>query len=220
VIVRASATPTPKNDDLGGEAVYEKSIGGVLQIETENGESGSGFLIGPHGYGITAAHVVIKNGAAAAGGRAKILGSWVPFRVIHVFTNNDFCSVDDIALIKLASPVPGAHPLPIADSSTVKVGAQVFIIGNSLGGGTCFVTGIISDTNRKGRFMTDANVNPGNSGGPVLNKKAEVISVHVGGAMADAAAGIRAAGMKYDIPINYVKNLIKDFEKRSIHVVF
>ena len=83
----------------------------------------------------------------------------------------------------------------------------MYLIGNSLGEGTCITSGIISDKDRYvgdlsyPYIMTDASANPGNSGGPLLNEMGELIGVLV--------AGITSAkGMNYAIPVNMVNEFL------------
>lgn len=80
------------------------------------------------------------------------------------------------------------------------------MIGNSLGGGTCITSGIVSDRRRtlegKARLMTDCAVNRGNSGGPVFNEAGEVVGTIV-------AVTTAAEGMNYAIPADVVLAYIK-----------
>jgi putative serine protease PepD len=94
----------------------------------------------------------------------------------------------DLALIKVDPSGLGLHALKVADSATVKVGQTVYAIGNPYGLSETLTTGIVSALNRQisapdgapitGVIQTDAALNPGNSGGPLLNSHGEVIGVN------------------------------------------
>lgn len=211
-----------------GERVFEMNINAVLEIRANCG-SGSGFLINHSGYGITNTHVVAdEKGNISSGLKAKVAGEWVSMKVITTY--GEPSSLDDIALIKLDRVPTMAKPVTIGDSSKVKTGQSIYIIGNSLGKGICLVGGHVSDANREGFIMTDANANPGNSGGPVFNQDGLCISVHDKGELSEVVTsitgvsergglvgsqvGIKAAGMKCSIPINHVKKLVAATERK------
>lgn len=117
----------------------------------------------------------------------------------------------DIALIKIS----GKQKFPVAplgNSSEVQVGEWVAAFGNPYGHGHTMTKGIISakgrdiaELNRFPFLQTDASINPGNSGGPLVNSKGLVIGVN-------SAIDARAQGIGFAIPIDDVKNVIKDLE--------
>ena len=208
-----------------GEKVFEKNHTAVLEIGCDSG-SGSGFIINGQAYAITNTHVVCDDqGKVCSGLKARLQGGeWVPLKVIKCFGAP--CTLNDIALIRLDRMPRNSTYVRLGNSEVVKNGQQLFAIGNSLGKGTCIVAGIVSDSNRGGFIMHDAPANPGNSGCAVFNKTGEVISVHDAGEFADEVVsvtgqqgdklvgrriGIKAAGMKYSIPINHVKKLIAEY---------
>ena len=117
----------------------------------------------------------------------------------------------DIALIKITSKqkFPVA---PLGSSADVEVGEWVAAFGNPYGHGHTMTKGIISakgreigELNRFPFLQTDASINPGNSGGPLVNSKGLVIGVN-------SAIDARAQGIGFAIPIDDVKNVIKDLE--------
>ena len=193
----------------GGVDVFESSVGGVLEITwSANGclFSGSGLLITKDGYGITNAHVVVDDrNNAVANVNVSVAGKKVTARVVGIGTpsgERDYGRGDDLALIKLNTVPSGAKVLEFENYSNVRTGEAVFVIGNSLGYGTCITRGIVSDRRRnvdgRPRLMTDCATNGGNSGGPVFNEQGKVVGVHVSAALLND--GEHADGMKYEIP--------------------
>jgi S1-C subfamily serine protease len=142
------------------------------------GGSGSGFLITPDGYVLTNSHVVESGGAVQlrfdddSRCDARIVG-----------TDPD----TDLALVHLGAPRALPH-LELGDSTQLRVGQVAIAIGNPLGLGHTVTTGVISALGRSLRaasgrsidnvIQTDASLNPGNSGGPLLDTRARVIGVN------------------------------------------
>jgi S1-C subfamily serine protease len=145
------------------------------------GGVGSGFVFDKMGHIITNAHVIkdaIKVVVTFLDGRsynAEIIGS-------DEFT--------DIAIIKVNADLILLHPLPIGDSSNLKVGEQIAAIGNPFGLSGSMTSGIVSQLGRllpsdtdvrysiPDVIQTDAAINPGNSGGPLLNMRGEIVGIN------------------------------------------
>lgn len=177
---------------------YSAAVSGVVQaardgvvglrVEQARGRSGagSGFLVTPDGYLLTNHHVV--DGART---------------VVAVFEDGgergaELVGVDpdtDLALLRVAGSAPPAH-LRLGDEAALRVGQVVVAIGNPHGLGHTVTSGIVSALGRtlrarNGRLIdrvvqTDASLNPGNSGGPLLDTGAAVVGVNtaiIGGAM-------------------------------------
>mgnify|MGYP002797123945 FL=1 len=164
--------------------------------------SGSGFVI-EGGYAITNAHVVAEGGTPAERIEAYACGKTFTAVIVEVGTKK---FGDDLALLKLAGAPAELKAVKFAEEDEIKNGQTLFVIGNSLGGGTCITSGIVSDRRRtlegKPRLMTDCAVNRGNSGGPVFNDRGEVAGVIV-------AVTTTAEGMNYAIPVDVVQKFIK-----------
>jgi S1-C subfamily serine protease len=168
---------------------------------------GSGFVIDKAGHIVTNYHVV--RGANS----------------IHVsFSNNErikarTVGVDpstDIALLKVDVRSRALRPLPLGDSNAVRVGDQVIAIGNPFGLDRSVTAGIVSAVQRRIEapnrlsishvIQTDAALNHGNSGGPLLNAQGRVIGVNAQIETGGASQG--NVGIGFAIPIDTVKNVV------------
>ena len=195
-----------------GVDVFNKNVNGVLEVMTST-SSGSGYLISNDGYAITNSHVVaLDSGKPYHTCKVKVGGVVVAATIVAMGTENKamHCTNSDLALLKLSRVPRNATPLQFARGE-VKTGERIFVIGNSLGAGTCITSGIISDNNRNGQLMYDCPTNPGNSGGPVFNYKGEVIGTHVASLKPH---DIAVQGMNFAIPTSAVKRFI-DQVRRS-----
>jgi len=156
-------------DDFSG--IVENSVKSVVTIRTDIGQ-GTGFIISDEGFIVTNAHVL-------AGGRTINAITYE-----QEIINAEFIGFEpnlDIALLK----IPGNHDvLELADSDDVQIGEKVIAIGNPLGLQFSVSQGIVSGVERAGineleaYIQTDAALNPGNSGGPLINKDGEVIGIN------------------------------------------
>src|SRR3990172_9552627 len=140
---------------------------------------GSGIILDTDGHILTNYHVV--NGAGS---------------VTVTFSDETTVKADvvgkdpgnDVALIKVESGLSELKPAKLGDSSAIKVGSIVAAIGNPFGLDGTFTTGVISGLDRtltssadgrpiRGLLQTDAAVNPGNSGGALINANGEIIGI-------------------------------------------
>ncbi|MGM9609415.1 MAG: S1C family serine protease [Eubacteriales bacterium] len=198
----------------GGADIYEKCIGGVLEIKSifdDCASAGSGLLISGDGYAITNTHVVTNNALPAKKVTAKIAGETVAARIVALGDKQGGSgSGVDLALLKLERVPRGATVIQLGDFEKVRIGEPVFVIGNSLGCGTCITSGIVSDKLRNveghNLMMTDCAVNPGNSGGPIFNTAGTAIGVIVSGIDS-------AEGMNFAIPASTVEAFLQNCGK-------
>lgn len=158
------------SDEQTNIRVYQVAAPAVVSIQAERG-AGSGTIIDSSGLVLTSAHVVrnSKNVTVTLSDKRKVRGQ------VIASTRNP-----DLALIRLQNVSGNLPSISIGSSSQIQVGQRAFAIGNPFGrfAGT-LTTGIISriDGDRK-LVQTDAALNPGNSGGPLLNSKGELIGVN------------------------------------------
>src|SRR3989441_4363418 len=169
--------------------------------------AGSGFVIDPRGYILTNFHVV--EGAQSI---EVVLGdqSHHPAKYIGADQRND------VALIKIDPKGKHLSALPLGDSGAIQVGQKVLAIGNPFGFQSTLTTGVVSALGRTVQtsqttfideaIQTDAAINRGNSGGPLINSHGEVIGIN----SAIYTPTGTTAGIGFAIPINTAKNIAND----------
>ena len=169
--------------------------------------AGSGFVIDPRGYILTNYHVV--EGAQTI---EVVLGdqSRHPAKFIGADQRND------VALVKIDPKGKPLVALQLGDSSTIQVGQKVLAIGNPFGFQSTLTTGVISALGRtvqtsqstfiEEAIQTDAAINRGNSGGPLINSRGEVIGIN----SAIYTPSGTTAGIGFAIPINTAKSIATD----------
>jgi S1-C subfamily serine protease len=151
--------------------IIEDSIKSIVTIRTEVGQ-GTGFIITDQGYIVTNLHIL-------SGGKTikAINYEQDTFQTELIGYDQNF----DIALLKIKGEY---KKLKFADSDKILIGEKVIATGNPLGLQFSVTEGIVSAINRKGinnieaYVQTDAALNPGNSGGPLINKAGEVIGIN------------------------------------------
>jgi len=169
--------------------------------------AGSGFVIDPRGYILTNYHVV-----AGAQSIEVILGDKTrsPAKFIGADQRND------VALIKIDPKGKQLTALPLGDSSTLQVGQKVLAIGDPFGFNSTLTTGVVSALGRTVQtsdttfiddaIQTDAAINRGNSGGPLIDTHGEVIGIN----SAIYTPSGTTAGIGFAIPINTAKLIAND----------
>ena len=191
---RGASRQTVANTALSASQVYQQDSPGVVAITATTAagqDKGTGIVLNSEGLILTNDHVV--QGATAM--QVSVDGSASDSRPATLVGEE---ANDDLALIKVDPAGLGLKPLTLADSSKVQIGDQVYAIGNPYGLEETLTKGIVSALDREisapdgakitGVIQTDAALNPGNSGGPLLNDQGEVIGVNSQIA-SDAASG-------------------------------
>ena len=212
--VAPAAPKTAAKREWSGEQIYDHAIKTVVEIYAQkNGQAGtfcsSGFVISEKGFVMTNAHAVLDDvGQLCEKIYIKTSTDGRTYSAKPVAVGKPHGNGDGVDLCLLYVPDFHVDPNEFGDMSKVRNGQKVYLIGNSLGAGTCITSGIISDKERamKGLsypyIMTDAAANHGNSGGPLYNEYGEVIGVLV--------AGVDGAkGMNYAIPANVAEEFIR-----------
>jgi len=167
--------------------------------------AGTGFIIDEAGYILTNHHVIEtadRINVRLADGRT--------LRAERVGSDPD----TDIALIKVTSPRPLPHA-PLGDSDSLRVGEWVLAIGNPLAYEHTVTVGVVSFMGRKlfdsslDRYIqTDAAINFGNSGGPLINARGEVIGIN-------AAISSRASNIGFAVPINQASAILPQLRDKG-----
>lgn len=180
------------NQPLTLEQLVGRTVTSIVQIRTSTGQ-GSGFLLDSSGLIVTNQHVV---GSAFSVKVRLYDGSIVNGRVLR----RDATS--DAALVKLEGDVSDVSGLPICHTDVVRVGQSVVAIGNPLSYSNSVTQGIVSGFRRnpsRRLIQTDTAVNPGNSGGPLLNREGAVIGI-----VTEKIASEGIEGLGFALPIGEV----------------
>jgi len=173
--------------ERAGPSVAAVQVSGQPNNRDAQLGSGSGFLFTPDGYLLSNSHVVRAGGnERPAGKRHRVsLSDGREFDARWVGDDPD----TDLAVLRIDGMSRGSlAPLPLGRSATLKRGEIAIAIGNPLGFEHTVTAGIVSALGRSMRsgsgrlipdvIQTDAALNPGNSGGPLLNSRGEVIGVN------------------------------------------
>jgi putative serine protease PepD len=207
------------DDEAINVRVYRQASPAVANILTKATEydffmdpvpiegAGSGFVIDDKGYILTNFHVVQE-----AQSIEVVLGdqSRYPAKFIGADERND------VALVKIDPKGKHLVALPLGDSSALQVGQKVLAIGNPFGFQSTLTTGVVSAIGRTVQtsqttfideaIQTDAAINRGNSGGPLINTRGEVIGID----SAIYTPSGTTAGIGFAIPINNAKRIAHD----------
>jgi putative serine protease PepD len=210
-----NGSPTADSNGLTPGDIYRQTYQGVVEITVsspqqtpmgnqESQAQGSGFVIDSDGHIVTNEHVVDNADSVS-------VRFWNGNTYKATVIGSDPST--DLAVIKVDAPQSVLHPLTLADSSNVKVGDAVVAIGSPFGLEETLTGGIVSAVHRQMQapndftindsIQTDAAINHGNSGGPLLDSSAQVIGVNA------QIAGQTGAnvGIGFAIPSDTVKSI-------------
>jgi S1-C subfamily serine protease len=219
-------------DGFSASAIYEQFGPGVVNIKStftkeitdffgfrfpaqqQQQASGSGFIIDKSGIIVTNAHVVQDSNTLAS-------------KITVVLSDNEEVNAKllgtdpstDIAVLKIDPGNRSLKVLKLGNSSRLQVGDTVYAIGSPFELEGTMTEGIVSALNRtiespnpnfmiRGAIQTDAAVNPGNSGGPLINSSGEVIGIN----SQIASSSGSFAGIAFAIPSNTVKKIAFEIE--------
>jgi S1-C subfamily serine protease len=178
---------------------------GFLMIEVPAEGSGSGSVLDQRGHVLTNYHVIE--------GAREIQ--------VTLFNGETFDGqlvgqdpTNDIAVLRVDAPPEMLHPITLGDSSQLRVGQRIFAIGNPFGLERTLTTGVISSLNRtipgrnnrtlKSIIQLDAAINPGSSGGPLLDTRSRLIGMNT----AIVSPSGQSSGVGFAIPSNSISRII------------
>jgi S1-C subfamily serine protease len=183
----------------------------IFPRQQENVSTGSGFVLDDKGHILTNAHVV----ASSTDVRVSFSDHHtVSARVIGKDLDTD------LAVLAVGTNGPRLHPLTLGSSSAVRVGDPTVAIGNPFGLERTLTTGVVSALQRRltapsgfaieDVIQTDAALNPGNSGGPLLDATGRVIGVNSQIATGDGSNG--SVGIGFAVPASTVQRVLPELE--------
>src|SRR5213082_1803473 len=206
-------------DEVINVRIYRQASPAVANILTKATEydffmdpvpvegAGSGFIIDPRGYILTNYHVV--EGAQSI---EVVLGDQSRHAAKYIGADQR----NDVALIKIDPKGKQLAALKLGDSNALQVGQKVLAIGNPFGFQSTLTTGVISALGRTVQtsqtafideaIQTDAAINRGNSGGPLIDTHGDVIGINT----AIYTPSGTTAGIGFAIPINTAKNIASE----------
>jgi S1-C subfamily serine protease len=220
-LTEADAAPAYDSEEQQNIAVYKKALPSVVNILStavsfdffygpvpQQGQ-GSGFILDKQGHILTNNHVIdnAQKVEVTLSDKHKYKATVVGVDKGH-----------DLALLQINN-APDLQPATLAESANLTVGQRVYAIGNPFGLSGTMTRGIISairsirgpgNSPIEDAIQTDAAVNPGNSGGPLLNSRGEVIGITT--LIANNGAD-QSSGIGFAIPVNTAKAVIADFAK-------
>jgi S1-C subfamily serine protease len=213
--------------------IYSRAAPGVVQVTTTSKVDvepdpffgfdvpdetqralGSGFVIDKAGYIVTNFHVIEDADTVEVS-----------------FSNNDSMKArivgkdpsTDIALLKVEASSRALRPLPLGDSAPIRVGDDVLAIGNPFGLERSATRGIVSAVQRPLRapsgftidhvIQTDAALNRGNSGGPLMSARGQVIGVN--SAIETGTDGQGNVGIGFAVPISTVRDVVAQLKEKG-----
>ena len=221
-------TPEAAGREFDARALYEREAPGVVTVISLFGEDGaegsapgdgagvgSGFVVSGEGEIVTNAHVV----TSGEGRDAR------PAREVYVeFADSNKVPAEvvghdpdaDVALLRVQTAGLTLRPLPLGRSARTRVGEPVAAIGSPFGERQSLSVGVVSAIDRSirsltafeipGAIQTDAAVNPGNSGGPLVNARGQVIGINQ--QIKSRSGG--GEGVGFAVPVDLVRRSIED----------
>jgi S1-C subfamily serine protease len=212
-----SSEPAASSSPLTPAQIYLRAHRGVVEITASSTQpnqfgqqqqqrgQGSGFVIDSDGHIVTNDHVVEGTTSVSV-----LFWNGDTYKATVVGTD----ASTDLAVIKVDAPDSVLHPLTLGDSSGIQVGDAAFALGSPFGLEESFTSGIVSALHRQidslnegftinDAIQTDAAINHGNSGGPLVNSSGNVIGVNA----QIRSDGGGSDGVGFAIPSNTVRKI-------------
>jgi serine protease Do len=200
--------PGDDDDDQGSPGQMPGGQGGPGGQDFRSDAGGSGFVISPDGLIITNNHVI--DGATSV--KVHLGDRDYPAQV------KGFDKATDIALLK----IDAGHPLrylELGDSEAIRVGDWVMVVGNPLNLDKTVTTGVVSakgrsigisgaDVSFENFIQTDAAINFGNSGGPLINMQGQVVAIAT-------AINYGAENIGFAVPVNTLKDILPQLKEKG-----
>ena len=222
----AASAPLPANGGFNPERIYAARSPGVVTLyvyyggepdDEDHAAQGSGFVVSPDGYVLTSAHVVTTAGQGS--------GSTKPAKRVFVgFSDGDrveaelvgYDLFDDVGVVRVPRSAHALRPIPLGNSSTLRVGAPVAAIGSPFGNTGSLAVGVVSAVGRSipsltslyylsDAIQTDAPITHGNSGGPLLDGRGNAVGINAQIRTDNGAA----EGVGFAVPINAAKRSLR-----------
>jgi putative serine protease PepD len=225
----SSSANTQPTDDVSGysvERVAAKVLPSVVTLQISDGDQaalGSGIILTPDGLILTNSHVVAAVGPGPRGSARTLVtlndGRTAAFDVIAADPQSD------IAVVR-ADQLSGLIPIAIGSSANLRIGQPVVAVGSPLGLAGTITDGVISALNRPvcprvhahnglvgfNAIQTDAALNPGNSGGALVDANCRLIGINsaeavVGGAESSSTTPHGSIGLGFAVPIDHAMHI-------------
>jgi S1-C subfamily serine protease len=220
VVTVFSVLPASGSSASGGGLTIPDGNGDIPQSPVPSEGIGSGFVVSGSGEVATNAHVV-TDGTGAAIKRAKEVyvafadGNEVSAKIVGFDPNAD------VALLKIDPAGLTLRPLSLGSTRDLRVGTPVAAIGSPFGEPQSLSVGVVSAADRSiesltgfeisGAIQTDAAINRGNSGGPLVNAKGEVLGIN---SQIQSTSG-GGEGVGYAIPVDTVRRTLDALRTRG-----
>jgi S1-C subfamily serine protease len=205
-------------DEAASVYIYERNTKSVANITTRSVRSDGFFLFDESSKGTGSGSVLDKQGHVLTNyhviedaREVKVTlydGKTYDARLVGADP------INDTAVLRVTAPLDVLHPIAIGDSANLRVGMQVYAIGNPFGLERTMSKGIISSLNRslqvtasrsiKSMIQIDAAINPGNSGGPLLDSHGRLIGMNT----AIASRTGQSSGVGFAIPVNLISRVV------------
>lgn len=210
--------------------IYADTVDGVISVSSIFGSSGgpfdaqaaggSGFVLGDDGEIVTNAHVISSGEGEDRAAADRVFvefkdGNIVPAEIVG------FDPFSDVGLLKVDPNAVDLKPLELADSDRVVPGQPVAVIGSPFGEDHSLSIGVVSQTGRSVRSLTDfqiedaiqtdASINPGNSGGPMLDADGRVIGISQQIQTGSGASD----GVGFGVPVNTIASSVEQLRENG-----